>query len=154
MKEVSGSELAALTGRSWRKVRSILEGAGIRPRREHNRAHLFDSEAALQAIYAPAEVEAYNDQRQRLAAAQAEKIERENAIRRGEVVDVLEVEKEWAAFTVACRSRLLGLPAKLGPRLATITDPAKVADEIRKEIREALDELSSYEPPSQDEEQG
>ena len=54
MKEVSGSELAALTGRSWRKVRSILEGAGIRPRREHNRAHLFDSEEALRAIYAPA----------------------------------------------------------------------------------------------------
>ena len=64
----------------------------------------------------------YDDQRQRLAAAQAEKIERELAVQAGELARKSDVLREWTAHIGACRARLLRLPADCG---------AKVPPEVR-----------------------
>ncbi len=90
----------------------------------------------------------FDDQRQRLAAAQAEKVERENAIRRGQVADIATVERQWNDFTSNCRARLLGIPSKLSPRLVNLADPVIIDTAIRAEIRAALAELADYEPPA------
>lgn len=92
----------------------------------------------------------FDDQRQRLAAAQAEKVEHENAIRRGQLADIAVVERQWNDFTANCRARLLAIPSKLGPRLVNLADPAVINTAIRSEIRAALAELADYEPPAGD----
>jgi phage terminase Nu1 subunit (DNA packaging protein) len=163
MREVSGSELAALTGRTWRIVKAALERAGVDPIRKKGPAHLFDSEVALRVIYlgdnrldaAADELEGVDfsaliDQRQRLAAAQAEKVETDNAIRRGKVADLVEVEKFWSDCTANARAKLLAVPSKLSPRLVNIADAAIIGAGIRGEIVAALAELADYSPPSDD----
>jgi phage terminase Nu1 subunit (DNA packaging protein) len=84
----------------------------------------------------------FDNQRERLAAAQAEKVEMENAIRRRQLADVAAVQAIWADHILAARAKLLSLPSKLGPQLANGTDPAAIAGRIRAEIYAALDELA------------
>lgn len=146
MREVSGSELAELTGKTWRTVKSLLETAGIRPRRRSGRADLYDSEAALRAIFAPMSAEEYDDQRQRLAAAQAEKVERDNALRRGELAQRADVDRFWTDCIANARAKALAIDSKLSPRLVNIGDARLIAAAIRAEVHAFLSELADYEP--------
>lgn len=88
----------------------------------------------------------YDTQRERLAAAQADKYEMDNAVRRGQLADVPATERAWAECVVNARSRLLGMGSKLGPQLVNIGDPSIIAAAIRAEARAALGELASYDP--------
>ena len=83
----------------------------------------------------------YDTQRERLAAAQAEKVEAENAVRRGELAELGSVAAEWSALIHACRAKLLSMPSKLGPQLIHVADPTVIAARIRAEVYAALVEL-------------
>ena len=100
MSEVSGNELAKLTGKSWRTVRGSLEAAGIKPLRIECSSHLFASVVSLPAIYtnqeAPGEDLDLNAERARLARMQADKIEIEIAARACELLEASTVERAWA----------------------------------------------------------
>jgi hypothetical protein len=146
MREVSGSELAELTGKTWRTVKALLEAASIRPRRRHGRADLYDSEEALRAIFAPVAAEDFDDQRQRLAAAQSEKVEHENAVRRGELARRADVERFWVECITNMRARALAMGSKLSPRLVNIADASLISAAIRAEVHAFLAELADYEP--------
>jgi hypothetical protein len=145
MKEVSGSELAALTGKTWRTVKERLEKAGVQPKRREGPADLYDSVLALAAIYV-GDASDFDNQRERLAAAQAEKVEMENAVRRGQLTEIEAVERAWGGFVMNARARLLGMGTKLGPQLVNIGDAAVIAAAIRTESRAALAELADYVP--------
>ena len=84
----------------------------------------------------------FNNQRERLAAAQAEKVETENRVRAGELVDAQEMIAIWSDLLAAVRSKLLSLPSKLGPQLINESDIAIVVARIRAEVYQALAELS------------
>jgi phage terminase Nu1 subunit (DNA packaging protein) len=84
----------------------------------------------------------FNNQRERLAAAQAEKVEAENLLRRGELVDAQEMIKIWSDVLMAVRSKLLSLPSKIGPQLVNESDTAIIVAKIRAEVYDALAELS------------
>jgi phage terminase Nu1 subunit (DNA packaging protein) len=84
----------------------------------------------------------FNNQRERLAAAQAEKVEAENLVRRGELVDAQEMIKIWSDVLMAIRSKLLSLPSKIGPQLVNEPDTAIIVAKIRAEVYDALTELS------------
>jgi phage terminase Nu1 subunit (DNA packaging protein) len=86
------------------------------------------------------------DQRQRLAAAQAEKVEHENAVRRGELARMDDVVRFWTDCIANTRARLLGMPSKLAPQLVNITSAPVIQSAIRAEVYAALTELSQYEP--------
>ncbi len=88
----------------------------------------------------------FDDQRQRLAAAQAERVENENAVRRGELADMNDVARFWTECIANARAKLLSLPAKLGPRLVNIGDAGTIANALRGDINAALAELALYEP--------
>jgi phage terminase Nu1 subunit (DNA packaging protein) len=88
----------------------------------------------------------FDNQRERLAAAQAEKVEHENAVRKGWLADLKVVTKFWADCIAAMRARLLNMGAKLGPQLVNIGDPHVIATAIRAEVHAALAELADYEP--------
>lgn len=84
----------------------------------------------------------YNNQRERLAAAQAEKVETENRLRRGELADTKQMIEMWSGILAAVRAKLLSMPNKLGPQLVNNNDPAAIVNRIRSEVYAALDELS------------
>lgn len=84
----------------------------------------------------------YNNQRERLAAAQAEKVETENKVRRGELVDAKAMVDLWKDICLSVRAKLISMPSKLGPQLVNISEPAVIASRIRTEVYTALDELA------------
>jgi phage terminase Nu1 subunit (DNA packaging protein) len=84
----------------------------------------------------------YNNQRERLAAAQAEKVETENKVRRGELADTKQMIELWSGVLAAVRAKLLSLPTKLGPQLVNTSDPAIIVGRIRTEVYSTLDELA------------
>jgi phage terminase Nu1 subunit (DNA packaging protein) len=88
----------------------------------------------------------FADQRQRLAAAQAEKAEAENAIRRGELLQASDVGSAWSEMIAAARAKFLSMPTKLGPQIANVGDVGRIAEIIRAEVHEALAELAEYKP--------
>jgi phage terminase Nu1 subunit (DNA packaging protein) len=70
----------------------------------------------------------------------------ELAEKQGEVVSVEASGEAWGGMIMACRSRLLAIPSKLGPVVASESDPNLCQEAIRVEIYAALTELSSYDP--------
>lgn len=84
----------------------------------------------------------FDNQRERLAAAQAEKVETENALRRGELADMAAVLSVWVDHIMNARAKLLALPAKLGPQLVNCADAASIAGKIRHEVYASLNELA------------
>lgn len=88
----------------------------------------------------------FDDQRQRLAAAQAEKVEHENAVRRGELARMADVVAFWTDCIANARAKALAMAAKLSPRLVNIGDASIIAASIRAEVHALLAELVDYEP--------
>jgi phage terminase Nu1 subunit (DNA packaging protein) len=122
------------TERRWR-MRRVVE-------------HLYRQGPSLAAT------DDFENQRERLAAAQAERVEMENAIRRGQLAECAAVQAGWADHIAAARAKLLSLPAKLGPQLTNISDASVAADKIRADIYAAIDELAEWELPETDDDGG
>ncbi len=87
-----------------------------------------------------------DDQRQRLAAAQAEKVEHENAIRRGELAQKADVVQFWTDCIANMRAKALALGPKLSPRLVNIADANLISAAVRAEVHAFLAELVDFEP--------
>lgn len=141
----SVNALSVELGRDRRALARDLEG--LKPDEETRKGKRTDRRWKLARVIAHlyASVEAdidFDNQRERLAAAQAEKVEMENAVRRGTLADVAAVQGVWADHILAARAKLLSLPSKLGPQLTNATDPAAIAGRIRAEIYVALNELA------------
>jgi phage terminase Nu1 subunit (DNA packaging protein) len=89
------------------------------------------------------EQDALDAAKTRLASAQADKHEMENALRRGELADVKDVYREWADMVLAFRSKMRAMPLKLAPQVINVSDPAVIAASLRAEIDAALIELAT-----------
>lgn len=82
---------------------------------------------------------ALNDEKIRLTAAQADRVELQAARDRGELVALAEVRREWASIAIDLRARLLAI----GPRVASslaLDRPA--ASRLDEELRAALEDIS------------
>jgi len=88
----------------------------------------------------------FDDQRQRLAAAQAEKVEHDNAVRRGDLAERAAVERFWTDCIANARAKALAMPSKLSARLVNIGDENIISAAIRAEVYALLAELADYEP--------
>ncbi len=151
MTKVSLSELAALTGKTWRTIRSRLQAAGVEPIGHEGRSDLFDSVRALDAIFEidRAKVGELNLQAERaaLARAQREKLECDAAVRAGELLPLAQVQRDVGEMITACRSRLLAVPNHVA-QILTVEDGGRITPLVREKIHEALSELSNYQPGS------
>lgn len=85
-------------------------------------------------------------ERAKLAKEQADKAAMENAILRGDLVRVSDLETVWAAVAVAVKSKLLSIPTKVAANVAEHMTANEVQELIDKAIREALEELSDKPP--------
>jgi hypothetical protein len=88
----------------------------------------------------------YDEARTRKINAEAEISELELAKIRGTLCMTDDVVKAWEGVLHACKAKLLGLPSKMAPVLSNITDTALIKNHVELGIREALEELSNYQP--------
>lgn len=86
-----------------------------------------------------------NAERARLAKAQADKTEIENAHRAGTLLDQSQVLREVGDMLGAFRSRVIAIPDAIGQLFDSRTAP-KVIGEVRRKLHEALAELAEYRP--------
>lgn len=98
-----------------------------------------ERESALGDVAKVDEVEA----RRRKLVAEAGREELKLAIEQGAVIPIAVYEASMAAMIGAARAKLLNMPAKLGPMVATLT-PLEARDAIHSEISEVLQELSGF----------
>ncbi len=130
---------------------SQLKSAGILPdakRGKHDLdtvrvayiRHLRENAAGRAAAYGTLDLTA---ERARLARAQAEKCERENAVAEGEFLPRGEIHTAMTATFMRVRSKLLAMPSKLAPYLVGIETPDTAQAIVKTEIYLALDELAA-----------
>jgi len=86
--------------------------------------------------------ESLQTERMKLTAEKRKAAEMDNKLRSGSMHSTEDVERGLKTLCLNIRSRLLILPAKLSPMLATKTNQAEIFDELQKAIYEALDGLA------------
>lgn len=148
MKAVSGSQLADLTGKTWRTVKRLLDGAGISPLRREGPAYLYDSAAALAAIYARATPDGngldLTVERARLASEQADRLAIQNAITRGEIGRLSVWQHELEGVFLAIRAGVLSLPTRLAPQMDCSLNERKAR--LETACRDILRAIAEYQP--------
>lgn len=94
----------------------------------------------------------YTTERARLTKTRADLAEMERQRLMGETILAREVEATWVALLSVMRTRLLGIGAKVAPRLKVLTSDAERKDAIDREVEAALKALSSagidFDPPA------
>lgn len=90
----------------------------------------------------------YDEARTRKVAAEAEIAELELAKIRNDLAIVADVVKAWEDVLAAMKAKLLAVPTKVGPALAAEDDASVIQSRLEDEIKECLDELSTYNPLS------
>lgn len=88
----------------------------------------------------------YDEARTRKINAEAEIAELELAKIRGTLCLTDDVVKAWETVLHSCKAKFLSMPTKVAPIVANESDVAIIKDQLENAIREALLELSNYQP--------
>ena len=88
----------------------------------------------------------YNAARARKMEADAQMAELELLKAKRELVAASDVQGAWIDVLSAMKAKLLALPTKCAPLIATETEIGIIQDIIEGQVNEALNELSAYEP--------
>jgi hypothetical protein len=88
----------------------------------------------------------YDEARTRKINAEAEIAELELAKIRGTLCLTEDVVKAWETVLHSCKAKFLSMPTKVAPIVANESDVAIIKDHLENAIREALLELSNYQP--------
>jgi phage terminase Nu1 subunit (DNA packaging protein) len=143
---VGTSELAGILGVTDSRIRQ-LERSGIIKKAGRGR---YDLASAVQGYCAylkeAAEKEQGLSEKDLLDRTRRQKIELEIQIMQGELHRAQDVERVMNDMLGAFRARCLAIPHKLAPRLLGINELPAVQAEIKKDIYDALTELSDYDP--------
>jgi phage terminase Nu1 subunit (DNA packaging protein) len=138
--QVTRSELARLIGCTPDRVtKYAAEGLPVaKIGGGRGRQTTFDLTKALPWLFNRRGSE-LEEQRTRYFSLQANRIHQDIRKRAGELVDVVDVERRWAAMVAATRERLLSLPSVALQR-GLIASPAE--DELIALVADALTDLS------------
>jgi phage terminase Nu1 subunit (DNA packaging protein) len=140
--------IARLLDLSERRIQQ-LSREGVIPKAERGQYDLVGAVRGYVAylrdlaVRAQAGAPDFGVERARLIKAKADIAEMEASGRRGELLPAAAVEAAWTAVLARLRARLLVLPDRLAPLCHEETTIAGVRDQIRKAVREALDELAA-----------
>jgi hypothetical protein len=88
----------------------------------------------------------YDEARTRKVNAEAEIAELELAKVRGELVVAEDVVKAWEDVLGAVKAKMFAVPTKAAPVVAAESEAGKCQAVLEDLIREALEELSNYDP--------
>jgi phage terminase Nu1 subunit (DNA packaging protein) len=129
------------------------DGMPVAKRAPRGKPSKFDLAAVREwreAVDAEAEAQtlSLSEERAKLAKRQREKLELEMRVRRGELVELATVSKEFADIATAVRTRLRAISTTVAPQLAGLD--AKAAEALlRTRIDDALRELARGETPAE-----
>lgn len=90
--------------------------------------------------------------RDRLARVQADAIEMDNAVKRGTLIHVDQIEPKWRAVIVAFRERLLDLRRTLAPQLVGRT-AREIEQQLEAEHTKALAKLARWRQADRDDDE-
>lgn len=82
-------------------------------------------------------------EKKRKTSADADRVERENAVAEGLLVKIDEVTRGWTIILSRVKARLLRVPSVVAPLVLGLTDQAKIETTVDDQIRDALLELSA-----------
>lgn len=136
--------VAAWLGLSERRVRQLRDEGII----EERRPGLYDLQATVLKYInyqRSGSGTNLNDERALLTKAKREAAEMENKLREGSLIETADIEPRLKNMLLIFRSRILSLPAKLSPKLATMGGrQAEIFDTLQDELEEVLSVLSDY----------
>jgi phage terminase Nu1 subunit (DNA packaging protein) len=109
---VGRQDMAGLLGVSLRGFTELEAKGAVTPihRGRGGQASVYDVRATLRAYIAHKAKEPARDRWYRL---QADKVELENRVKRGEVLEAPAVEREWGRIATTVKRAVLGLPGRL-----------------------------------------
>src|SRR5262245_1992126 len=115
MTEITQNALAELCGMSPRTIKKRLAASGVVALRKDGAGWLYDSVAALKAVYGVEQGEHIDlsAERARLVRAKAEHAEMELAKRRGELIELDDAIDEFEVVLSNARQRFIQLPYAL-----------------------------------------
>lgn len=87
----------------------------------------------------------YNEERAKLMRAKRESVEVELRTRRNELHEAGEVEQVMTDMLIRFKTKMMAIPAKQSPIIASKTDQTEIFSILKRAIEEALDELATYE---------
>jgi phage terminase Nu1 subunit (DNA packaging protein) len=124
----------------WARNTRARVGSGQRPARDAGAG-----EGASAA--APQPGESYEAARRRRELAEAQLAELKLAELRGELVRVAAVRTQVAKLAAGLREGLMQIPARLAPVLAAETDAGQVHDQLVRELRQVLEQVTDHDAP-------
>jgi phage terminase Nu1 subunit (DNA packaging protein) len=151
-KLVSKKELSVLLGKSERTLSEWQkQGLPVVKATAKGLANEYDTAQVINWLlsrYDPgsnqgSESGNFEEERTRLTKAQADKIELEVKVMQGKLLPAEEIESVWSDQVIRMRSKLLAMPVKLSVLLIGKDKQADIEQILRKEIHEALTELSA-----------
>jgi len=83
------------------------------------------------------------DERTRLTKYQADLAEIELKKAHGELLNTKEAMTQWSEVVMSCKQRLLGLPTRLAPIIATTQSIPEIKERIEHAIHEVLNEFTN-----------
>lgn len=86
-----------------------------------------------------------NEERAKLTKTKRLNEELDLAVKRGKLHKTEDIERIMTATLINFKSRLSAIPAEEADKLASMTDKVKIFLYLNEKIKEALDELSSFE---------
>ena len=128
-----------------RKSHTDTPALGVQSPETEPESEPADTRDRSEQTTAPAD-EKFSEARVRRERAEADLSEMAAAKMRGEYAELAAVKRMVGGLVVACKTRLLAIGNKLAPELAADGDPARIQAKIDGEVREALTELSHWEP--------
>ncbi|QGQ97072.1 hypothetical protein EHS13_20355 [Paenibacillus psychroresistens] len=146
-KEVSTSELGAIIGKTPQWIRQLTRDR-ILFQVGRGKYILVDAVQAY-ILYASGGKEEDNkprlvDHKTEHERIKTEKASLELAVMRGELHAAADVEAVMNDMLISLRSRLLGLPNKMGPKILNNSSLPSVIDILTEEIRTCLTTLADY----------
>ena len=144
---LSPNQLHLITGFAAATIRKRL--MGLEPVGKKGVADLYDPPAALKRLYLPdtdgaVQVGVVNlsAEKARAEKQRADKLEMANAVTRGELLPRGDVLTMMQISHANVRAKLLAMPTKHAPALATLDNAAEVQAMLKAAVLEALEELT------------
>jgi len=142
--EMTASQIQTELGIDGRKLGQYL--ARIKPVKERGKFQYYLLQDVIEQIYKkPGKVIPIDEIKKKKLQAEAELVELELEKEKGSVVPVKDIQRQWTNLVLSCKTKLLSIPTKLAPIMATETDINVCKNILDNSINEALTELSKGE---------
>lgn len=147
---ISHTQFAKLLGVSIRTITDLIS-RGIVNKDHNGKLNLFDNIKSYsahireQAAGRSGEKNSLAEERTRLAKEQADRLEMENAITRGDLIKIEDIRRENDYLSISIKNKAEAIPTKTAPLLIGIDDIQTAKEILEKAIREMLVDLSKLE---------